>query len=113
MSTKAKGILAMSLKDRGALSAAFMPFLNNGGLFVPTKLQYQLGDSVSVLLKLPEVRERLSVVGEVVWVTPMGAQGGKAAGIGLQFDEKDGGPIRSRIEELLKESSGSQPTSTM
>ncbi len=113
MSTKAKGVLAMSIKDKGALSAAFMPFLTNGGLFVPTNRQHNLGDRVFMLLKLLEERERLPVSGEVVWMTPAGAQGNKVAGIGVQFDEKDEGKTRSRIEDLLKELGGSQPTNTM
>ena len=66
-----------------------------------------------MLLKLLEERERLPVSGKVVWMTPVGAQGNKVAGIGVQFDEKDDGKTRLRIEELLKDVRGSQPTNTM
>ena len=31
------GILQLSIKDKAVLHAAYMPFLENGGLFVPTR----------------------------------------------------------------------------
>lgn len=40
------GILSLSIKDKAALYAAYMPFVKNGGLFIPTKKRYRLGDEV-------------------------------------------------------------------
>jgi type IV pilus assembly protein PilZ len=31
-----QGILSLTIKDRAVLYAAYMPFVRNGGLFVPT-----------------------------------------------------------------------------
>jgi type IV pilus assembly protein PilZ len=31
-----QGILSLTIKDRTVLYAAYMPFLRNGGLFIPT-----------------------------------------------------------------------------
>ena len=31
-----QGILSLTIKDKGALYAAYMPFIKNGGLFIPT-----------------------------------------------------------------------------
>ncbi len=31
-----QGILSLSIKDKSALYAAYMPFVINGGLFIPT-----------------------------------------------------------------------------
>ena len=40
------GILSLAIKDKAVLYAAYMPFVHNGGLFIPTKKDYHLGDDV-------------------------------------------------------------------
>jgi len=94
------GILSLSIKDKAVLYAAYMPFVQNGGLFIPTKKEYELGDEVFMLLNLMDEPEKLPVAGKVVWVTPKGAGGTKAAGIGVQFNEQDD-IARSKIETYL------------
>jgi type IV pilus assembly protein PilZ len=42
-----QGILSLTIKDRAVLYAAYMPFVRNGGLFVPTNKRYELGEEVS------------------------------------------------------------------
>ena len=46
------GILSLAIKDKAVLYAAYMPFIRNGGLFIPTKKEYELGDEVFMLLNL-------------------------------------------------------------
>jgi type IV pilus assembly protein PilZ len=96
-----QGILSLAIKDKSALYAAYMPFIRNGGLFIPTNKDYQLGDEVFMLLTLMDEKEKLPVAGKVVWVTPKGAQGNRAAGIGVQFSEQDNGQARGKIETYL------------
>jgi len=97
-----QGILSLTIKDKGALYAAYMPFVKNGGLFIPTNKDYKLGDEVFMLLKLMEESEKLPIVGKVIWVTPKGAQGNRVAGIGVQFaDDQDGENARKKIETYL------------
>ena len=79
------GILSLTIKDKAVLYAAYMPFIQGGGLFIPTSKQYGLGEEVFMLLKLMEEPEKIPVAGKVIWVTPKGAQGNKVAGIGVQF----------------------------
>ena len=69
-----QGILSLAIKDKASLYTAYMPYLRNGGVFVPTPKRYFLGAEVFVLLTLPESSERLPVAGKVVWVTPPGAR---------------------------------------
>lgn len=83
------GILSLTIKDKAVLYAAYMPFIQGGGLFIPTNKQYQLGEEVFMLLKLMEEPEKIPVAGKVIWVTPKGAQGNKVAGIGVQFTSDD------------------------
>ena len=79
------GILSLTIRDKAVLYAAYMPFIKDGGLFVPTTKPYKVGDEVFMLLSLMEEAEKLPVAGRVVWVTPRGAQSNRAAGIGVQF----------------------------
>ena len=82
------GILSLAIKDKAVLYAAYMPFVKNGGLFIPTKKDYQLGDEVFMLLNLMEEAEKIPVAGTVVWITPKGAQGARVAGIGKGLSTK-------------------------
>ncbi|WP_199099190.1 PilZ domain-containing protein [Dyella sp. ASV21] len=110
-----QGIISLKIKDTAALYNAYMPYLKSGGLFAPTAQRYALGDEVVLLINLTDEGERLSVAGKVVWVTPLGAQGNRTAGIGVQFnDSADGEQARTRIENLLAGMTASErPTHTM
>ena len=44
-------VLSVSIKDKKTLHSAFMPFLKNGGIFVPTDNRYLVGDEVFLILK--------------------------------------------------------------
>ncbi len=97
-----QGILTLAIKDKAALYSAYMPYLKHGGIFVATPKRYFLGDEVFLLLTLPESSERMPVAAKVVWVTPVGAQGNRPAGIGVQFNESaEGEAVKGKIEALL------------
>lgn len=96
-----QGILSLTIKDKNALYAAYMPYLKNGGLFIPTNKEYKLGDEVFMLLTLMEESEKIPVAGKIVWITPRGAEGNRAAGIGVQFSDQDEGNARSKVENYL------------
>jgi type IV pilus assembly protein PilZ len=110
-----QGILPLTIKDKTALYNAYMPFVRGGGLFVPTAKRYNVGDEVFILLTLMDEKDRLPVPGKVVWITPAGAQGNRAAGIGVQFnDSPDGEMARTKIETILAGIlSSERPTYTM
>ena len=107
------GILSLTIKDKAVLYSAYMPFLQYGGLFVPTNKTYDIGDEVFMLLTLMDEPEKIPIAGKVVWVTPRGAQGNRTAGIGVQFSEQDSN-ANSKIENHLAGSlSSDRPTHTM
>lgn len=109
-----QGILSLTIKDKTALYAAYMPFVKNGGLFIPTNKAYHLGDEVFMLLTLMEEVEKIPVAGRIVWITPRGAQGNRAAGIGVQFSDQDNGTARNKIETYLAGAlQADRPTHTM
>jgi len=108
------GVLSLSIKEKSALYAAYMPYLKGGGIFIPTNKPYRLGDEVFMLLSLMEDPNKLPVAGRVVWITPEGAQGNKVQGVGVQFgDSESGVSARNKIEGLLGGSKTSRPTHTM
>lgn len=109
-----KGIISLTVTDRGALYSAYMPFVTNGGVFVPTARNYEMGDEVFVLLKIMDDVSFTPVTGHVVWVTAAGAQGNKVPGIGIQFSDEDNGATKSGIEQHLAGTiQGERRTQTM
>jgi type IV pilus assembly protein PilZ len=108
------GLLTLTIKDKSALYLAYMPFVRNGGLFIPTNSNYRLGDEVFMLLNLMGEEEKLPVAGRVIWVTPKGVAGRRVAGIGVQFSDQDGGNTQKKIENYLAGAlGGDKPTHTM
>ena len=107
------GILSLTIKDKSVLYAAYMPFIKNGGLFIPTNKSYRLGDEVFMLLHLMDEAEKIPVAGKVAWITPKGAQGNRAAGVGVPFNDGDD-TARSRLQTPLAGALKSdRPTHTM
>jgi type IV pilus assembly protein PilZ len=95
------GVLTLTIKDKTVLYTSYMSFLKEGGLFIPTSRSFPMGEELSMLLNLMEEAEKLPVTGTVVWVTPKGAQGNRAPGIGVQFKGDEGKLVRNKIETYL------------
>lgn len=101
-------VLSLAIKEKSALYTAYMPFLNNGGIFVPTNKAYKLGDEIYLILTLMEDTNKYPVAGKVAWVTPGGAQNTKTQGIGVHFPSDESGVrVKQRIEEVLGAALGS------
>lgn len=95
-------VLSLAIKEKAALYAAYMPYLKNGGIFVPTNKPYNLGDDVYLLLQLMDDPVKLPIAGKIVWLTPAGAHNSKAQGIGVHFPgDESGEKARSIIEGIL------------
>jgi type IV pilus assembly protein PilZ len=99
--SQAPVVLELALRDKTALYAAAMPFIKNGGLFIPTSKVFKMGEEVYVLLSLFDSHEKIPVTGTVCWLSPKGAQGNRAAGVGIQFHPEEGQMIKNKIEVLL------------
>ena len=103
----------MTIRDRALLYECYMPFLKDGGLFIPTDADRELGEEVHVLLELMHEPEPMRVAGKIVWITPQGAQGSRVAGVGVRFDA-GGDVVRRKIETYLAGAVGSErPTHTL
>lgn len=110
-----QSILNVALPDDGMLYSAYMPFVKGGGLFAQTPNRLPLGQAVFMMVTLPGSSEKLPVSGKVCWVTPVGAQGNRPSGVGVQFDETaEGFQLKSKIESLLAgRLESDKPTFTM
>lgn len=105
--------LPLVIKDRAVLYAAYMPFVLNGGLFIPTNRVCRMGEDVFLMLELMDDSERFPVSGKIIWITPRGAQDNRASGIGIQFSDRDV-LVRNKIETYLAGVLKSErPTHTM
>jgi type IV pilus assembly protein PilZ len=108
-------VIQLSIKEKAALQAAYIPAFTEGGVFIPTARDYALGDDVYVLLSLPDDIQRYPVAGKVAWVTPAKAAGGRTQGVGILFpkDEKSRA-LRLKIEEILgAQMASDRPTQTI
>ena len=95
------------------LYLSYMPFLKNGGLFIRTTEPYELGDEILLEITLPDSLESSQVEGCVCWITPVGANNGTPAGIGISF-VKDEEQVRNQIEKALgRHLNSSEATLTM
>lgn len=99
--TPKQGVMSLTIRDKNALLAAYMPYLKNGGIFVPTERNFELGDEVFLLLGLLEEPQRYPVMGRVVWINPPNALGGRRPGIGIQFSGTEGAVVQKKIEAQL------------
>ncbi|QJQ04610.1 pilus assembly protein PilZ [Undibacterium piscinae] len=95
-------VLSLAIREKAALYSAYMPFLKNGGIFVPTNKPYRLGEEIYLILTLLDDPSKYPIAGKVSWITPAGAGNNKSQGIGVHFpDDESGTRIKLRVEELL------------
>lgn len=106
-------ILRLSIAGKKDLLAAYMPFVENGGLFVATEREFTLGDEVMIMLELNE--ERMAVPGRVAWINPRRAHGKLVRGVGIQFNKQvEAATSRRKIEaELAGSLDSDRATQTM
>ena len=95
-------VMQLTLKDRAALYAAYIPAFTDGGIFSVTSREYALGDELYVLLTLPDDPQRYAIAGIVAWITPANTQSGRAQGVGIRFpSDANSANVKRKIEALL------------
>jgi type IV pilus assembly protein PilZ len=99
-----KPVLTYVIKDLVELNLSYMPFITEGGLFVPTDKFYPLGTKLTVELLLPGHKDSLKIEGKVVWVTPPNALYQVLCGVGVQFIGTQSPAVRAQIEASLDKS---------
>ncbi len=94
-------VIALAIKEKAALYGAYIPFIENGGLFIPTQRPANIGDDFFIVLTLMDDPAKAAIPSKVAWITPAGTPG-RQQGLGLQFSKTDASvQVRSRIEDML------------
>lgn len=90
--------LDYAINNQLELNLSYMPFIKDGGLFIPTPETFSLGDKIRVNLQLPGHKDTHVMEGKVVWITPKNALYQIFPGIGVQFI----GENAKSLHELIK-----------
>lgn len=93
--------LTLAIADLQALHSSYMPFIKDGGLFVPTTQHLELHDEVVLQVRLVEEGKKLMIAGRVVWLSNGMGHRGTKPGVGIQFIGENRARVRQFLEELL------------
>lgn len=95
-------MMSVSLKDKPTAYYSYMPFLEYGGIFVPTNDQFTMGEEVLLILELFDESEKLFLRTRVVWINLSRTTNGQPQGIGLAFGNDEASiKCKNYIEEQL------------
>lgn len=99
--TPRPSVMSLSIREKAALYAAYMRFVDGGGLFIPTTRPAHLGDEIYAIVTLLDDPAKVPIPGKVCWITPAGVPG-RQQGIGIRFAKNEAGEqARQIIENLL------------
>lgn len=106
MSTPAENapgrMMSVSLKDKPIAYYSYMPFLEHGGIFVPTNDEFKMGEEVLLVLELFDNPEKFFLRTRVVWINLSRTTNGQPQGVGLAFgDDETGIKCKNYIEGQL------------
>ena len=91
------------------LYQAYISVFTEGGLFVQTSRDYQMGEELYGLLTLPQDPKRYPLIGYVAWITPANSPTGRPQGVGVRFSADERGAIlKNTIETALGSLLGSK-----
>jgi len=93
--------LTCNIKTKEDLYAAYMPFISNGGLFIKSTENFPLRQEIKLNLTILDDPEVFVLSTEIVWLTPIGAQGGKSPGFGVRLNGDEGIRLQNKIETHL------------
>lgn len=95
-------MMALHLKDKAMIYNSYMPFLEYGGVFVPSEDNFKLGDEVLLSLELGEEGDRKFLRTKVAWINPARTSANRPKGIGLAFNADEVSiTVRNKIETVL------------
>ncbi len=97
--------LSITFNSADQMAEAYMPFLRNGGFFIPTDREFSLGDELFIVLTLPDdPKKRFPAPAQVAWINPPNVSGGRKPGIGVAFVGVQAQAINKRFNDLVKTS---------
>lgn len=114
MPARGGGIITCNITDTTMLYSSYLPFVVNGGIFVPSARPHQIGEDVFVAFTLPGSPDRYPLNGKVIWINHK-SMGSRPAGFAIQFgSDPNSTRMRNEVERLLAgQLDSAQPTYTM
>lgn len=94
------GIIQVNIPDKATLQASYMPFVQGGGLFVPTKQAVKMGQEVFILATLPDQSQKIPLTGKVIWISHKQTHF-KPQGFAIQLVGDKGVYYRTEAERIL------------
>ena len=94
------GIIQVNIPDKATLQSSYMPFVQGGGLFVPTKQAVKMGQEVFVLATLPDQAQKIPLTGKVIWISYKQTHF-KPQGFAIQLTGEKGVYYKNEAEKLL------------
>lgn len=97
-------LLQLAIRDKVALHSHYMPFVRDGGIFIPTDREYKFGETIGMVLRFLDRGKKLVITGKVVWIAPKsGNNSSHSAGVGLQFVGGAKDDVKRAIDAYLGE----------
>ena len=90
----------LNLRDTAMLHACFMPFVQRGGLFIPSQQSVKMGEHIVVSTTLPGQTQLVQLAGKVIWISHK-ATGLKPKGFAIQLGGEKSEFYRLEIEKIL------------
>ena len=90
----------VTITDRAALEEAFLPFLINGGLFIPVEDPPELGAEVFLMVHLLDEPTVYPVTAKVAWLEPGSGGIRRPGGMGIHFLDRQN-PLLKRIQSYI------------
>lgn len=113
MQPRSGGIIQVNIPDRKVLQSSYMPFVNGGGLFIPSNQAVKMDDEIFVLATLPDQSQKIPLTGKVIWISYKQTVG-KPQGFAIQLSGEKGVYYKMEAEKLLAGSmSLNHPSFTM
>ena len=91
--------LTLSVPDSKTLYEHYMSFVKEGGFFLPTTGDFEMGQVVDVVVDCAFANEKVLFSGSIIWLSPDTSTNG--AGIGVQMTGNEGEQARAAIEKLI------------
>jgi len=92
-----KNEITYHIPNKIELNRSYMPFVLNGGLFIPTTENYTLNAIITAHIKLPDENTVTEINATVIWLTPPNAIDYPKTGIGVQFIGDNGTALKDKI----------------
>ena len=95
-------LLQLAIKDKVSLHSHYMPFIKDGGIFIPTDRCFQFGETIAMVLRFLDRGKKLVITGKVVWISPKtNHHASNNPGVGLQFAGNTHKEVKKAIEAYL------------